>query len=143
VDGKRFRPQGRHPAIAAAVIALTAGMRLQETVMHAIAAPVPPRDQPPRVAPSRPNIAGGLTLLAPAGLAIAIVGGLDPATWAAASRTTIALRAECPFGRGLDDTGTHGSAVHIESSLLLLSSGWPGFLRTWLRRGGPGSGGGP
>jgi len=38
--------------------------------------------------------AGGLTLLALAGLAIAIAGALGPATWAAASRTTTALRTE-------------------------------------------------
>jgi len=37
------------------------------------------------VAPYTSNIAGGLALLALAGL-VAIVGGLDPATWAAASR---------------------------------------------------------
>ena len=34
--------------------------------------------------------------------------------------------------------------VQIESSLLLLSSGWPGFLRSWLRRRGAlGAGAGP
>lgn len=37
---------------------------------------------------------GGLTLLALAGLGIAVIGALGPATWAAASRTTTALRAE-------------------------------------------------
>jgi putative ABC transport system permease protein len=37
---------------------------------------------------------GGLTLLALAGLAIAIAGALGPATWAAASKTTTALHAE-------------------------------------------------
>ena len=37
------------------------------------------------MAPYTSNIAGGLALLALAGL-VAIVGGLDPATWAAASR---------------------------------------------------------
>ena len=37
---------------------------------------------------------GGLTLLALAGLAIAIAGALGPATWAAVSRTATALRAE-------------------------------------------------
>jgi putative ABC transport system permease protein len=37
---------------------------------------------------------GGLTLLALAGVAIAAAGALGPATWAAASKTTTALRAE-------------------------------------------------
>jgi putative ABC transport system permease protein len=35
-----------------------------------------------------------LTLLALAGLAIAIAGALGPASWAAASKTTTALHAE-------------------------------------------------
>jgi putative ABC transport system permease protein len=38
--------------------------------------------------------AAGLTLLALAGLAIAIAGALGPATWAATSKTTTALHAE-------------------------------------------------
>jgi putative ABC transport system permease protein len=37
---------------------------------------------------------GALALLALAGLAIAIAGALGPAVWAAAARTTTALRAE-------------------------------------------------
>jgi putative ABC transport system permease protein len=37
---------------------------------------------------------GALTLLALAGLAIAIAGALGPAVWAAATRTVTALRAE-------------------------------------------------
>ena len=37
---------------------------------------------------------GGLALLALAGLALAVIGALGPATWAAASRTTTALHAE-------------------------------------------------
>jgi len=41
-----------------------------------------------------PYTAGELALLALAGLAVAIIGALGPATWAAASRTTTALRAE-------------------------------------------------
>jgi len=36
----------------------------------------------------------GLTLLALAGLAIAVIGALGPAAWAATSRTTTALHAE-------------------------------------------------
>ena len=41
-----------------------------------------------------PRPPGELALLALAGLAIAIIGALGPAIWAAASRTTTALRAE-------------------------------------------------
>jgi putative ABC transport system permease protein len=85
------------PAIAAAVIALPAGMALQNAVMHAIAS-----DQTvlPQIFSTLPGslvhvyTPGGLTLLALAGLAIAVIGALGPATWAAASRTTTALRAE-------------------------------------------------
>ncbi len=42
------------------------------------------------------HVLGGtdLLLLALAGLAIAVVGALRPAIWAAASKTTTALRAE-------------------------------------------------
>jgi putative ABC transport system permease protein len=38
--------------------------------------------------------AADLTLLALAGLAIAVIGALGPATWAATAKTTSALRAE-------------------------------------------------
>jgi hypothetical protein len=41
-----------------------------------------------------PYTPGELALLALAALAIAIIGALGPAIWAAASRTTTALRAE-------------------------------------------------
>jgi putative ABC transport system permease protein len=86
------------PAIAAAVIALPAGMALQDAVIHAIARAEAPR-LPPDLAAVPATIVhvytpAGLTLLALAGLAIAIAGALGPATWAAASRTTTALRAE-------------------------------------------------
>jgi putative ABC transport system permease protein len=70
-------------------------MMLQEAVIHAIAA-----DQTSAVASLTPGsvvhvyTAGGLALLALAGLAIAITGALGPATWAAASKTTTALHAE-------------------------------------------------
>ena len=37
---------------------------------------------------------GGLTLLALAGLALAVIGTLGPAAWTATSPTTTALRAE-------------------------------------------------
>jgi putative ABC transport system permease protein len=85
------------PAVVAAVIALPAGMALHDAVIHALAS-----DQSvlPQVFSTVPAsvlhvyTAGGLTLLALAGLAIAIAGALGPATWAAASRTTTALRTE-------------------------------------------------
>jgi ABC-type antimicrobial peptide transport system permease subunit len=60
---------------------------------------------PPGAHPGRPALGahpglthvytpGALTLLALAALAIALIGALGPAVWAAASRTTTALRAE-------------------------------------------------
>jgi hypothetical protein len=52
------------------------------------------------VAGRDPYTPGELTLLALAGLGIALGGALGPAVWAAASRTTTALRAElCPGRR--------------------------------------------
>ena len=86
------------PAIGAAIIALPAGMALQDAVIHAIARAEAPR-LPPVLAAAPASIVhvytpAGLTLLALAGLAIAIAGALGPAIWAAASRTTTALRAE-------------------------------------------------
>jgi putative ABC transport system permease protein len=84
------------PALAAAVIALPAGMALQDAVVHAIG-----REQPTFVTfTTTPGslvhvyTAAELVLLALAGLAIAVAGALGPATWAAASRTATALRAE-------------------------------------------------
>jgi len=84
------------PAIAASIIALPAGMALQDAVVQAVG-----RAQPAFVRFATPPASlvhvyspGGLALLALAGVAIAIVGALGPATWAAAARTTIALRAE-------------------------------------------------
>jgi putative ABC transport system permease protein len=79
------------PAITAALIALPAGMALQDTVIHAIGV-----DQaiPTPGGVVHVYTAGELTLLALAGLAIAIAGALGPAAWAATSRTTTALRAE-------------------------------------------------
>jgi putative ABC transport system permease protein len=81
--------------IAPAVIALPAGMGLQDAVVHAIAS-----SQAAFVVSAAPGslvhvyTAGGLALLALAGLVIAVIGALGPATWAAVSRTTTALRAE-------------------------------------------------
>jgi putative ABC transport system permease protein len=85
------------PAIAAALIALPAGIALHDAVIHALAS-----DQSvlPQVFSTVPGSVlhvytpGGLTLLALAGLAIAVIGALGPATWAALSRTTTALHAE-------------------------------------------------
>jgi len=85
------------PAIAAAAIALPAGIALQNAVMHAIAADQAGQPQTLSIPPGslvHVYTPGGLTLLAIAGLAIAVIGALGPATWAAASPTTTALRAE-------------------------------------------------
>jgi putative ABC transport system permease protein len=49
---------------------------------------------PFNVASQNPYTPAGLALLALAGLAIALAGALGPAIWAAASKTTTALRAE-------------------------------------------------
>jgi putative ABC transport system permease protein len=46
------------------------------------------------IAERDPYTPGELALLALAGLAVALAGALGPASWAAASRTTTALRAE-------------------------------------------------
>lgn len=85
------------PALAAAIIALPAGMALQNAVMHAIASDQ--AGQPQTLSTPPANLVhvytpGGLTLLALAGLALAVVGALGPATWAATARTTTALRTE-------------------------------------------------
>jgi len=86
------------PAIGAAIIALPAGMALQDAVIHGIASAEAPA-LPPTLAAAPASIVhvytpAGLTLLALAGLAIAVAGALGPAIWAAASRTSTALRAE-------------------------------------------------
>jgi putative ABC transport system permease protein len=79
------------PAIAAAVIALPAGLIAQDVLMRHLAATVD------MVLPgSFVHVLGAadLVLLALAGLAIAAAGALAPASWAAAAKTTTALRAE-------------------------------------------------
>lgn len=84
------------PALAAAAIALPAGIALHDLVVHAMG-----RDQP-TVITFATTPAGlvhvyttaQLALLALAGLAIATIGALGPATWAAASKTATALRTE-------------------------------------------------
>jgi putative ABC transport system permease protein len=79
------------PAIIAAIIALPSGMIAQDLVMRHLAG---------KAGLTLPSsyihiyTAAGLTALALAGLAIAAVGALLPAAWAAASRTTTALRTE-------------------------------------------------
>jgi putative ABC transport system permease protein len=76
----------------AAVIALPAGMIAQDAVVHAIA-----RQQATLMPPGslvHVYTTAGLTLLVLAGLAIAAIGALGPATWAATAKTTTALRAE-------------------------------------------------
>jgi putative ABC transport system permease protein len=79
------------PAVGAAVIALPAGMILQEVTVHAIGG-VAGIGVPGRFV----HVYGAteLLLLALAGLAIAVAGALAPASWAAASKTTTALHAE-------------------------------------------------
>jgi putative ABC transport system permease protein len=85
------------PALAAAIIALPAGMALQNVVMHALASDQAILPQTLSIPPGslvHVYTPGGLALLASAGLAIAVIGTLGPATWAAASKTTTALRTE-------------------------------------------------
>ena len=79
------------PAIAAAVIALPAGLITQDVLVRHLAATVD------MVLPGTfVHVLGAadLLLLALAGLAIAAGGTLGPAIWAAAARTTTALHAE-------------------------------------------------
>jgi putative ABC transport system permease protein len=84
------------PAIGAAIIGLPAGMRLQAVVIHTIGngtgGLLDINTTPGGVV--QVYTAGGLALLALAGLALAIAGALGPAIWAAFSRPTTALRAE-------------------------------------------------
>jgi putative ABC transport system permease protein len=79
------------PAIAAAAIALPAGLITQDFLVRDLASSVgmvlPASFVQVLGAPS-------LLLLALAGLGIAAVGALGPATWAATSKTSTALRAE-------------------------------------------------
>jgi putative ABC transport system permease protein len=93
-------PGGGHPqtpAIAAALIALPAGIALHDTVIHALASDqsvLPQAFSTVRGSVLHVYTPGELTFLALAGLAIAVIGALGPATWAALSRTTTALHAE-------------------------------------------------
>jgi putative ABC transport system permease protein len=86
------------PAVAAAVIALPAGVALHRVVMHALSSDG--GQVGPAVLSSLSGSqlqvysAGWLALLALAGLALAVIGALGPAAWVAASRTTTALHAE-------------------------------------------------
>jgi putative ABC transport system permease protein len=85
------------PAIAAAIIALPAGIALQNAVMRALAsdqALLPQNLSTPPGSLVHVYTPGGLALLALAGLVIAIIGALGPATWAATARTATALHAE-------------------------------------------------
>jgi putative ABC transport system permease protein len=79
------------PAIIAAAIALPAGLIAQDLLIRHLAATAH------TVLPGsfvHVLSAADLTLLALVGLAIAIIGALGPAAWAAASRTTTARHAE-------------------------------------------------
>jgi putative ABC transport system permease protein len=83
------------PGIAAAIIALPAGIALHNTVIHAIN-----KDQSASVRAALLSTLvhvynpGEFALLALAALAVALVGALAPATWAALSKTTTPLHAE-------------------------------------------------
>ena len=77
-------------------MALPAGMALQNAVIRAIAGGQLGSDVSATSIGSLVHVytPGGLVLLTLAGLVIAITGALGPAAWAAAARTTTALRAE-------------------------------------------------
>ena len=79
------------PTIVAAAIALPAGLITQDILVRQLAAAVNMM-----LPASFVHVLGAadLLLLALAGLGIAILGALGPATWAATSKTTTALRAE-------------------------------------------------
>jgi putative ABC transport system permease protein len=83
------------PGIAAAIVALAAGIALHTAVIHAIN-----NDQSASIRAAMLSTLvhvynpGELALLALAALAVAIVGALAPATWAALSKTATALHAE-------------------------------------------------
>jgi putative ABC transport system permease protein len=79
------------PAMISAALALPAGLILQDLITNHQAS------QAGFVLPgSFVHVLGApdLTLLALAGLGIAIIGALGPATWAAAAKPTTALRTE-------------------------------------------------
>jgi putative ABC transport system permease protein len=79
------------PAIIASAIALPAGLITQDILVRQLASSVNMA-----LPGSFVHVLGGLDLLllALAGLAIAIAGALGPASWAAGSKTSTALRAE-------------------------------------------------
>jgi putative ABC transport system permease protein len=79
------------PAMISAALALPAGLILQDLITNHQASQVG------FVLPgSFVHVLGpaDLALLALAGLAIAVIGALSPATWAAAAKTTTALHTE-------------------------------------------------
>lgn len=80
------------PAIIAAAIALPAGLIIQDVLVRDLAS----LNNNMVLPGSFVHVLGGvdLLLLAVAGLGIAIVGALGPASWAAGSRTSTALRTE-------------------------------------------------
>lgn len=86
------------PAIIAAAIALPAGLSLQAIlVQHLSASAFQTRSgSGPALPASYVHVLGSadLLLLALIGLAIAVVGALGPAAWAAKATTTTALRTE-------------------------------------------------
>ena len=80
------------PAITAALIAVPAGLTLQDGSCATWPATAV-RAQPAQQLRARPRHRGP-ALLALGGLAIAAAGALGPATWAATAETTTALRTE-------------------------------------------------
>ncbi len=84
------------PGIAAAIIALPAGIAVHNIVIHAINNDQQPASLRAALLSTLEHVftPGELTLLTLAALAAAAIGALGPAIWAAASKTTTALRAE-------------------------------------------------
>jgi putative ABC transport system permease protein len=79
------------PALLASAIAVPAAMALHSATLRAMASTAHTGVPASFVDVYSP---GGLALLACAGLVIAAAGALLPATWAARSRTAVALRTE-------------------------------------------------
>jgi putative ABC transport system permease protein len=79
------------PAVAAAVIAVPAGMIAHSLTMQGIGRAIGSGIPGSIIAVYQP---AELALLAATGLVIAAAGALGPASWAAAARTVTALHAE-------------------------------------------------
>lgn len=89
---------------------------MQNAVMHANAADQAGQPQTLSIPPGslvHVYTPGWLTLLAIAGLAIAVIGALGPATWAAASPTTTAHAPNNRSGATPDGQASDRTADHI------------------------------